>query len=61
MKQQLSKIEITITIGFLYWLSEHKDLRGLRGDILNYPDKLKHLLKEYNSKYPDGLTGWINH
>ena len=58
-KQELSKLTCEISLGFLYWLQENSNLRGLRDiDILQYPDKLGELLSEYNTKYPNGLTGW---
>lgn len=59
MKQKISRIEVACSVGFLYWLKETKDLRGLADlDILSMPSKLDELLREYNSKYPNGLTGW---
>lgn len=59
MKQGISTIPINITIGFLYWLSETHDLRGLKNSsIEEYPLKIEFLLKEYKEKYPSGLTGW---
>ena len=58
-KQEFSKITFKITLGFLYWLQENKNLRGLKDiDIYQYPNKLNELLLEYNTKYPNGLTGW---
>ena len=46
-------------MGFLYWLSETYDLRGLKNlSIEEYPVKMGSLLKEYKEKYPNGLTGW---
>ena len=58
-KQELSKLTCEISLGFLYWLQENSNLRGLRDiDILQYPNKLNKLLLEYNTKYPNGLTGW---
>ena len=59
MKQQLSLIEIKTTIGFIYWIKETHDLRGLKDvKIEELPMKLKQLEGEYNMKYPNGLTGW---
>ena len=59
MKQEISTIPINITMGFLYWLSETHDLRGLKNlSIKEYPVKMGSLLKEYKEKYPNGLTGW---
>ena len=59
MKQAISTIPINITMGFLYWLSETHDLRGIKNlSIQEYAVKIGSLLKEYNEKYPNGLTGW---
>lgn len=63
MKQKISTIEVKITIGFLYWINETHNLRGLKNhegtiSIMDYPQKLEELYKEYSSKYPNGLTGW---
>lgn len=59
MKQVISTIPINTSVGFLYWLSETHDLRGLKNlSIKEYPVKIDSLLKEYNEKYPNGLTGW---
>ena len=58
-KQEFSKLKCEISLGFLYWLQENSKLRGLKDiDILQYPNKLNELLLEYNTKYPNGLTGW---
>jgi len=63
MKQIISTTPFETTIGFLYWLNETHNLRGLKNQsgtipIEEYPLKLQSLLKEYNKKYPNGLTGW---
>ncbi len=59
MKQQLSLIEMKTTIGFIYWIKEYNDLRGLKeAKIEEFPMKLTELQKKYNIKYPNGLTGW---
>ena len=58
-KKEISNLTVTFTVGFIYWLQEYHNLRGLKDiDITNYPVKLEELYKEYNSKYPNGLTGW---
>lgn len=59
LKRHMSNIPINVTVGFLYWLFETNDLRGIKeAEIKDYPDKLTSLQKEYNEKYPTGLTGW---
>lgn len=59
VKQTLSLVPVTITLGFLYWLKEDKNMRGLKdSNILDLHSKLFELLEEYNRKYPEGLTGW---
>jgi hypothetical protein len=59
MKQEISLLELKTTIGFIYWINETHNLRGLKNiKIEEYIPKLKELQKEYNEKYPDGLTGW---
>ena len=63
MKQKISTIEVKTTIGFLYWINETHDLRGLKNQegtisIIDYPQKLEELHKQYSSKYPNGLNGW---
>lgn len=59
LKQNLSLIPVTVPIGFIYWLQEDTNMRGLKSlNILDFPSKLNELLEEYNSKYPKGLTGW---
>jgi len=60
MNQELSNVPVSnVTVGFIYWLQEHHDMRGLKDlDITKFPAKLKELQQEYNSKYPQGLTGW---
>jgi len=59
MKKELSKIKTCTTIGFLYWLHETHNLRGLKNvKIEEYPVKLNELEREYLSKYPNGLVGW---
>ena len=62
MKQEISNIEFEgLTIGFIYWLQETHDMRGLKNmNILNYPTYIAELHKEYTSKYPEGLIGWAN-
>ena len=58
-KQEVSKIKVEITLGFMYWIQEDRYSRGLEDlDIRKYPEKLAELKKEYNEKYPNGLTGW---
>ena len=67
-KYIISRIPIDgVTVGFIYWLAETHNLRGLKNEggigtksIDLYPDKLRALLAEYHEKYPDGLTGWTN-
>ena len=51
-----------VTIGFIYWLAETHNLRGLKNkggigtkSIDVYPNKLRALLAEYHEKYPNGL------
>ena len=59
VKQILSLVPVTITLGFIYWLKEDKNMRGLKdSNILDLHSKLFELLEEYNRKYPEGLTGW---
>ena len=59
VKQALSEIPVNVTLGFLYWLAETHNLRGLKEEsIEEYPVKIDSLLEEYNEKYPNGLTGW---
>jgi hypothetical protein len=59
MKQNISLLELKTTVGFIYWVNETHDLRGLKNTkIEEYVVKLKELQKEYNLKYPNGLTGW---
>ena len=59
MKQIISLLELKTTVGFVYWVNETHDLRGLKNTkIEEYVVKLKELQKEYNLKYPNGLTGW---
>lgn len=59
MKQQISLLEFKTTIGFIYWINETDNLRGLKNiKIEEYIPKLMELKKEYNEKYPNGLTGW---
>ena len=63
IKNTISNIHIDgVTIGFVYWLAETHNLRGLKNEMGHgtksidvYPDKLKALLVEYHEKYPDGL------
>lgn len=58
-KAEISKMKLEISIGFLYWLGETHNLRGLKNsNIESYPNLLDKLLKEYKEKYPNGLTGW---
>ena len=57
--QEISMVEMTTEIGFLYWLHESHDLRGLKSvSIQDYPAKLEELQEVYLKKYPNGLTGW---
>lgn len=59
MKQQISLLDLKTTIGFIYWINETHNLRGLKNiKIEEYIPKLKELQKEYDEKYPNGLTGW---
>ena len=59
MKQGISNEPVFGTVGFLYWLHETHNLRGLKGvSIEDYPSKLASLKVEYSTKYPNGLTGW---
>jgi hypothetical protein len=59
VKQELSSLELKTTLGFIYWVNETHNLRGLKNtSIEEYPQKIKELQKEYNLKYPNGLTGW---
>lgn len=59
MKQDISSLELKTTIGFIYWINETHDLRGLKNiSIEEYVIKIKELQKEYKEKYPNGLTGW---
>ena len=63
MREDISKIPFSVTIGFMYWLNETHNLRGLKDNngtipIEDYPDKLKLLKEEYDNKYPNGLDGW---
>lgn len=59
VKQILSLVPVTITLGFLYWLKEDKNMRGLKDtNILDLHSKLSELVEEYEKKYPEGLTGW---
>lgn len=59
MKQSISLLELKTTIGFIYWINETHDLRGLKNiKIEDYVLKIEELQKEYNKKYPNGLTGW---
>ena len=61
MKQFMSLLRFNTTIGFLYWINETHNLRGLKNTpIEEYENKLKELEKLYNEKYPEGLTGWEN-
>jgi len=62
-KDIISRIPVDgVTIGFIYWLAETHNLRGLKNEmgygtksIEVYPDKLRALLAKYHEKYPDGL------
>lgn len=59
VKQAVSKIPVNVTLGFLYWLAETHNLRGLKEEsIEEYPVKIESLLELYEEKYPNGLTGW---
>ena len=62
MKQELSKDLLSgVTVGFIYWLQEYHDMRGLKDLRINmFHSKLRSLQEEYNSKYPEGLTGWAS-
>jgi len=60
-KNEASKISIESSIGFIYWVNEHNDLRGLKNlSIDKYPAKLAELKLEFDKKYPRGLTGFSN-
>ena len=62
-KDIISRMPIDgVTVGFIYWLAETHNLRGLKNEyghgtksIDVYPNKLIALLAEYHEKYPDGL------
>jgi hypothetical protein len=64
IKNAISRIPVEgVTIGFIYWLAETHNLRGLKNEmgygtkgIDYYPNRLKELLSEYHEKYPNGLT-----
>ena len=59
-KQKISKKSIEVSVGFIYWILEHKLARGLSNlNISEMAEKLPKVLEEYNRKYPHGLTGWI--
>ena len=59
MKNEISKIKIECTIGFMYWINETHNLRGLKNvSIIDYESKLQELKNEYFTKYPNGLIGW---
>ena len=59
MKQSISLLELKTNVGFIYWINETHNLRGLKNaKIEEYVVKLKELQEEYNEKYPNGLTGW---
>lgn len=61
LKQQSSLYELNVSIGFIYWIHETHNHRGLVGvPIELYRSKLKDLMTEYNTKYPNGLTGWTS-
>jgi len=60
-KIELSLEKATLELGFLYWVNETHNLRGLKGlSIEKYKEKIRSLYKEYKVKYPEGLTGWTN-
>ena len=62
-KDIISRMPIDgVTVGFIYWLAETHNLRGLKNkdgfgtkSIDVYPNKLRALLAEYHEKYPNGL------
>lgn len=59
IKKLISLIPIETTIGFIYWLKETNDFRKIKDcTIEELGIKLEELQKEYNKKYPNGLTGW---
>jgi len=67
-KDIISRMPIDgVTVGFIYWLAETHNLRGLKNEyghgtksIDVYPNKLRTLLAEYHEEYPYGLTEWTN-
>ena len=66
-KHEISTWRFSVTIGFLYWLNETHNIRGLKNAdgygtkcIGEYPNKLQKLLIQYHNEYPNGLTGWTN-
>lgn len=65
-RQAISNVEFKLSAGFLYWLNETYNIRGLKTEkgtipITEYPAMIQKLQKEYNEKYPNGLTGWTPH
>lgn len=59
MENEISKIKIECNIGFIYWINETNNLRGLKNlSIIDYESKLQELKNEYLTKYPNGLIGW---
>jgi hypothetical protein len=61
MQQQQSLKELNLSVGFIYWIHESNTLRGLKNPhtkIGDYLSKLDELQKQYDKKYPNGLTGW---
>lgn len=60
-KIEASRKQINTTVGFIYWIREQYNLRGLKEiSIEEFPAKLAELQKEYDRKYPQGLTGWMD-
>lgn len=58
-KQSISRNRVITSVGFIYWLQETHDLRGLKGTSIEaMGSKIKELQDLYNKKYPDGLIGW---
>ena len=58
-RKATSLLRYDLPVGFLYWIHETHNLRGMRGKkIEEYPALIATLYQIYTSKYPNGLTGW---
>lgn len=58
-KQVVSLNTVDTTVGFIYWILETTNARGLLDmNIIDMDKKIPELLEEYHRKYPSGLTGW---